>query len=368
MSAAGRPVLIMAGGTGGHIFPGLALADELMKRGIGVRWLGAAGGMECRQVPAHQIEIDTVRISGVRGKGVGGWLALPFRLARAVRDALKSMERQRPTCVVSFGGFAAGPGGIAARLSGLPLIVHEQNRIPGMTNRFLARMAQRVYQAFEQTFGESINAVTCGNPVRADIASLAEPRERFASRAQTRLRLLVTGGSQGAESLNRLLPPALARLSGARRPEVLHQAGRNRADKTREAYRQQGVQAEVVEFIDDMALEYDRADLAICRAGALTVSELSVAGLGAILVPFPHAVDDHQTANAEVLAGAGAAILLQESEWDEIVLSQVLDRLLSDRTALLRMAENARQAGPRDAAQRMADYCAELVRATGGTA
>jgi UDP-N-acetylglucosamine--N-acetylmuramyl-(pentapeptide) pyrophosphoryl-undecaprenol N-acetylglucosamine transferase len=368
MSANGGPVLIMAGGTGGHIFPGLALADELRKRGIGVRWLGAAGGMECRQVPAHGIEIDTVRIAGVRGKGIGGWLALPFRLARAVRDAWKSMKRQRPACVVSFGGFAAGPGGLAARIRGLTLIVHEQNRIPGMTNRFLARLAQRVFQAFDHTFEESIGALTCGNPVRAGIGSLAEPRERFASRTQRQLRLLVTGGSQGAEKLNRLLPLALGRLPEGRRPDVLHQAGRNRVDRTLEAYSRQGVQAEVVEFIDDMAAEYGRADLAICRSGALTVSELSVAGLGAILVPFPHAVDDHQTANAEVLLEVGAAVVLQETALDEVVLAQELDRLLADRSLLLQMAENARQAGPRDAAQAMADYCAGFVRANGDAA
>lgn len=368
MSGQRGSVMILAGGTGGHIFPGLAVAAELRRRGIGVRWLGAEGGMECRQVPAHGFEIDAIRISGVRGKGLAGWLALPFRLTRAVRDALGSLRRLGPACVVSFGGYAAGPGGIAARLRGIPLIVHEQNRVPGMTNKFLARLASQVFQAFGGTFGSERAAVTCGNPVRAEVAALAEPRTRFAQRALLRPRLLVTGGSQGAAALNRVLPLALGHLPRDLRPAVLHQAGRGRAEETRERYQNAGVEAEVVEFIDDMGAAYGGADLAVCRAGALTVSELSVAGLGAVLVPFPYAVDDHQTRNAEVLVSAGAAVILQERELSENALAEALERLLGDRDELLRMAEAARTAGPRDAAERVADACAGYLDNPGTSA
>jgi UDP-N-acetylglucosamine--N-acetylmuramyl-(pentapeptide) pyrophosphoryl-undecaprenol N-acetylglucosamine transferase len=356
MKRTGQGVLIMAGGTGGHIFPGLAVADALQARGFAVRWLGARGGMECTRVPAHGIDLDEVRISGVRGRGMAGWLVLPFRLARAVLDAGASIRRYRPKCAISFGGYAAGPGGIAAWLSGVPLIVHEQNRVPGMTNRFLARLARRVLQAFPGTFPRARGAVTCGNPVRRSVASLASPDSRFYQRTG-RARLLVTGGSQGARALNESVPAALAMLPAGSRPRVFHQAGSADLDRTREAYRDAAMDAEVTAFIDDIAAAYEWADLVVCRAGALTVSELAAAGLGAVLVPFPHAVDDHQTLNARFLEDAGAARIVPESELHPAALAALLEPLLGSRPAMLEMARAAFGLGVRDAAEQVADAC-----------
>ncbi len=355
-----QPVLIMAGGTGGHIFPGLAVAEVLRGRGIDVHWLGARGGMEGTEVAAHGIAMDEVRISGVRGKGILGWLLLPFRLLRALGDAWRSLRRVRPACAISFGGYAAGPGGLAAWLKGVPLVVHEQNRVPGMTNRFLARLAARVLQAFPGTFPESARAETCGNPVRSDVAALPEPRQRFQARAGAP-RLLVTGGSQGASVLNRVVPAAVAALPLSLRPHIRHQAGRGAQASTLEAYRDQGVEAEVCEFVRDMAAAYGWADLVICRAGALTVSELAAAGLGAVLVPFPHAVDDHQTRNAEFLEQAGGARILPEAALSSDSLAAVLAALLADRGLLMDWAEASRAVGVRDAAQRVAAACTPWV-------
>jgi UDP-N-acetylglucosamine--N-acetylmuramyl-(pentapeptide) pyrophosphoryl-undecaprenol N-acetylglucosamine transferase len=362
VNALGRSVLIMAGGTGGHIFPGLAVAGVFRERGVDVRWLGAEGGMECRQVPAHGYELDSVRISGVRGKGLAGWLSLPFRLLRAVRDAGASLAADRPRCALSFGGYAAGPGGIAARLRGIPLVVHEQNRVPGLTNRILARFARVVLQAFPGTFPDRVGAVTCGNPVRESVASLPGPELRFFQR-RNRPRLLVTGGSQGAQSLNRVVPAAIALLPAESRPLVCHQAGKGHADSTCRAYEKAGVEAEVHEFIDDIAGAYEWADLAICRAGALTVSELAAAGLGAILVPYPHAVDDHQTRNAGFLEEAGAASILPESRLSAASLAGLLGHLLADRVMMLEMARRARSVAVADAAERVAAACEQWVGA-----
>lgn len=358
MRAVSQTVMILAGGTGGHIYPGLAVADALQNRGIGVHWLGAAGGMEARTVPAYGIELDLVSIAGVRGKGWQGWLALPYRLWRAVSDARDSLKRVAPACALSFGGYAAGPGGIAAWSRGIPLLVHEQNRLPGLTNRVLARFARRVLQAFPDTFPERVGAVTCGNPVRATIAALPGPEARFFQRSG-RTRLLITGGSQGAGIFNRAVPEALSLLPEDVRPRVCHQAGKGNLDDTRRRYADAGVEAEVQEFIDDMAAAYGWADLVISRSGALTVSELAAAGLGAVLVPFPHAVDDHQARNAEFLAESGAAVLIRESRLSPDALAAELSALLADRARLLEMARAARAQGIQDAAERVADACAE---------
>jgi UDP-N-acetylglucosamine--N-acetylmuramyl-(pentapeptide) pyrophosphoryl-undecaprenol N-acetylglucosamine transferase len=363
MKAAGRGVLIMAGGTGGHIFPGLAVADELREHGINVRWLGARGGMECTRVADHGISLDEVRISGVRGKGAAGWLALPFRLLRAVWDARASMKRNRPGCAISFGGYAAGPGGIAAWMKGVPLIVHEQNRIPGMTNRFLARLADQVLQAFPLTFPAGSAALTCGNPVRGSVASLPTPDVRFFQRSG-RPRLLVTGGSQGARKLNELVPLALGLLGEEARPRVFHQAGPRDAAPTLATYEKAGIQVEVTEFIEQISEAYAWADLVVCRAGALTVSELAAAGLGSVLVPFPHAVDDHQTHNARFLEEAGAARIVQESELTPESLAELLAPLLSSRPAMLGLAKAAHAVGVRDAAGQVVSACAPWIRTT----
>ena len=355
--SAGAPVLIMAGGTGGHIFPGLAVADSLRAQGVPVVWLGAVGGMETRVVQAQQIELHTVAVSGLRGKGIKARLLAPLMLLRALVASLRVVRRLRPRCVLSMGGYVAGPGGLAAWLLRRPLLVHEQNRVAGFTNRRLAGIARRVLAGFADALPR---AEWVGNPVRAAIAALPPPRQRFADRPN-QPRLLVLGGSLGARALNLTVPQALALLPPAERPQVLHQCGSRGLDEARAAYAQAGVDAEVVPFIDDMAGRYGWADLAVCRAGALTVAELTAAGLGALLVPFPHAVDDHQTRNAEALLAVGAAELMQEKDLDAQALAQRLQSLLHDRPRLLAMAEAARTLARPDAAQAIARACMEVA-------
>jgi UDP-N-acetylglucosamine--N-acetylmuramyl-(pentapeptide) pyrophosphoryl-undecaprenol N-acetylglucosamine transferase len=312
--------------------------------------------MECQKIPPAGIPLDVVDISGLRGKGLGRWLALPFRLLRAVHQAFALLGANRPSCAISFGGYAAGPGGLAARLRGIPLLVHEQNRIPGMTNRVLAKFADKVLQAFPGTWEDRLQPLSCGNPVRAPVAGLAQPAERLSGRRGP-VRLLLTGGSQGARALNRLLPEALALLPAGLACEVRHQAGERWKDETASAYAEAGRDAVVSEFIDDMAAAYAWADLVVCRAGALTVSEIAAAGVAAVLIPFPHAVDDHQTRNAEFLVEADAAVLLPEAGLTPGRLAETLEPLLSDRAVLEAMAINARAVAIPDAAARVADVC-----------
>lgn len=357
MSADSRPVLIMAGGTGGHIFPGLAVAERLRAQGVPVAWLGAVGGMETKVVPAHGIELHVIRVGGLRGKGWKTRLAAPLMLARALLSALGVLRKLKPCSVLSMGGYVAGPGGLAAHLLGRPLLVHEQNRVAGFTNRKLAAHARRVLAGFSDALP---NAAWVGNPVRAAIAVLAPPAQRFAGRMGG-VRLLVLGGSLGARALNLVLPQALALLPPERRPEVLHQCGNRGIAEAREAYAKAGVEAKVVPFIEDMAGTYAWADLAVCRAGALTLAELTAAGLGAVLVPFPHAVDDHQTRNAEALVAAGAAELIPECDLNVERLAQRLDALLADRARLLAMAEAARTLAKPDAADVIARACVEVA-------
>lgn len=353
-------MLIMAGGTGGHIFPGLAVADSLQQRGAAVRWLGARGAMECRKVPASGIELDVVDIAGLRGKGLARWLQMPWKLLRAVVQAFRLLGENRPACAISFGGYAAGPGGLAARLRGIPLLVHEQNRIPGMTNRVLARLSARVLQAFPGTWDEKLDPVSCGNPVRKEVVELDPPEVRLADRNGP-VRLLLTGGSQGALALNRLLPQALGQLPAEMEFEVRHQAGQRWVEQTEEAYRKVDIAANVSEFIEDMAAAYGWADLVVCRSGALTVSEVAAAGIAAIFVPYPHAVDDHQTRNAEYLFENGAALILPESGINAEVLADTLTALMSDRAGLRDMAVRARAAAAPDSAGRVADMCMEYL-------
>jgi UDP-N-acetylglucosamine--N-acetylmuramyl-(pentapeptide) pyrophosphoryl-undecaprenol N-acetylglucosamine transferase len=351
------PVLIMAGGTGGHIFPGLAVADCLRAQGVPVVWLGAVGGMETRVVPAHNTELHTLAVGGLRGKGIKTRLLAPWMLLRSLFAALAILRRLKPRSVLSMGGYVAGPGGLAAWLLRCPLLVHEQNRVAGFTNRKLAMLARRVMTGFADALPK---AEWVGNPVRAQIASIAAPTQRLAGR-EGRARLLVLGGSLGARALNLALPQALAQLTAAQRPEVVHQCGSRGLDEARDAYAKAGVEANVVAFIEDMAGSYAWADLAVCRAGALTLAELTAVGLGAVLVPFPHAVDDHQTRNAEALVKIGAAELMQESELDVQVLGQRLEVLLGDRTRLLTMAEAARTLAKPDAADVIARACMEVA-------
>ncbi len=357
----GQSVLIMAGGTGGHIYPGLAVAAVLEGQGVAVHWLGARGGMECQKVPQAGIALQTVEIGGLRGKGLVSWLTAPLQLARAVFHAFKIVGQMRPACALSFGGYAAGPGGLAARLRGVPLLVHEQNRICGLTNRVLAHLATSVMQAFPGTWSESLQPVTCGNPVRSDVVGLPPPEERLAHRSGP-LRVLVTGGSQGARALNEILPEALGMLAPTARPQVRHQAGSGAATITGQRYREQGMDVEVIEFIDDISASYAWADLVICRAGALTVSELAAAGIGAILVPYPFAVDDHQTRNAAFLCEVGAALIVQESELDAASLAGLIGELSVDRSRLRSMASAARSVAVPDSASKVAEICTRIGR------
>lgn len=355
----GERVLIMAGGTGGHVFPALAVARELRARGAEVSWLGTRRGLEAEVVPAAGLSIDFIDIAGLRGKGLAGWLLAPWRLTVSLLQALRIVARRRPDVVLGMGGFVTGPGGVAAKLRGVPLIIHEQNAIAGLTNRLLARIADRVLEAFPDTFaGESVQHT--GNPVRSDILQLAPPAERYAQR-QGRIRLFVLGGSLGAQVFNETLPKALALLPEAHRPEVRHQTGKRNLEHTELQYAEAGVAAELLPFIDDMAALYGWADLVLCRAGALTVSELAVAGLPALLVPYPHAVDDHQSANGRYLAEAGAAELLPQSGLSAESLAAVLNVYCESpergRERLLEMAGKAKALAEPDATQRVAEIC-----------
>ena len=354
MTAAMPHVLVMAGGTGGHVFPGLAVASVLRQDGCRVSWLGSAGGMETTLVPEAGVELFTLPVTGLRGKGLVSWLLAPWRLGISLWSALALMLRLRPDVVVGFGGFASGPGGLMASALGRPLLVHEQNAVAGLTNRWLARIADQVLAAFPDSFPESVGCRTIGNPIRRDIAEMPSPAGRWSGRKGP-LRLLVLGGSLGALKLNEAVPAALAILAPGTRPQVRHQAGERTLDTAREAYRAAGVDAETTAFIPDMAAAYAWADLVICRAGALTVSEVAAAGLAAVFVPYPHAVDDHQTANARFLVNAGAAWSIPDSELTPARLGELLAGL--DREALLDRAERARAEARTQAAEQLAEAC-----------
>lgn len=356
-----RPILIMAGGTGGHVFPALALARLLREKAHKVVWLGTHRGIEARVIPAEGIPIEWLSVGGLRGKGLLTLLAAPWKLATALVQALRVMWRHRPAVVVGLGGFVTGPGGVAAWLTGRPLLIHEQNAIAGFTNRTLAHyFAREVLEAFPGSFGGRIHARAIGNPVRQDIVSVPAPALRFAGRSGP-IRILVIGGSQGAASLNRVVPFGLARASGAIPFEVRHQAGERWIESARESYANAAVPADVRPFIDNMGEAYGWADLVICRSGALTVSELAAVGVGAVLVPFPAAVDDHQTHNAQYLVGPGAAVLIPDRELTAERLAAELTRLCSSRETLLAMAERARSLARPAAAADLATSCLGLA-------
>ncbi len=348
-------ILIMAGGTGGHIMPGLAVAEVLRARGWRVLWLGNPEKMEGRLVPPRGIELVPLRFAGVRGKGFSTLLKLPFMLLRAFAQAWSRLSYARPDVVLGMGGYVAFPGGVIAALRGLPLVVHEQNAVAGTANRWLARMARRVLSGFPGVLpkGEAL-----GNPVRADLCALPGPARRYGERTGP-LRLLVVGGSLGAHALNTVLPPALAAMAPERRPEVVHQAGEQHLPALLQAYARAGVQADCRAFIDDMAGELGAADLLICRAGAMTVSEVAAAGVAALFVPFPHAIDDHQTANARFLSDAQAAWLQPQSA----LTPQWLADWLGQRTReeLQAVAERARAHARPEAAAHIADVCEQAA-------
>lgn len=353
-------VMIMAGGTGGHIFPALAVAKRLQSLGCEVFWLGSAQGLEARLVPEHGFELETLAVTGLRSSGIVRKLKAPLQITKAVVQATTIIRRRRPHVAVGMGGFASGPGGIAAWTLQVPLVIHEQNKIPGLTNRWLARLARRVFQAFPSTFPPQLNAVTCGNPVRTEIASLPAPELRWAERTGP-MRLLILGGSQGASALNQVVPEALSLLPAEVRPQVTHQTGSKDLEATQAAYLKHGIVAEVTAFIRDMAGTYAWADLAIARAGALTLAELAAAGLGALLVPFPHAVDDHQTHNAAWLVDAGAAQLLPQQHLTAQSLAATLLPLAQERKQTLLLSQNARNQAQIAASDIIAKACLGLM-------
>ena len=353
-----RPILVMAGGTGGHVYPALAVARALQAQSRDVVWLGTQAGLEARVVPSAGIDIEWISIKGLRRKGALAMLIAPLQIGWALLQSLGVILRRRPAAVLGMGGFVSGPGGVAAWLTRRPLVIHEQNAAAGMTNRLLARLARVVLQAFPGSFNSSVNAETVGNPVREDIAAVAEPAVRYRER-QGPLRLLVLGGSQGALALNQTVPAALAMLAPADRPVVRHQCGKLTLETARAAYREHDVEVDLTPFIDDMAAAYAWADLVVCRAGALTVAELCSVGLPALFVPYPGAVDDHQTANARPLADAGAAVIIDQSMLSADVLAGQLREWLSSRDELQHKAELAHGLDRPNALARITELCLE---------
>ena len=363
MAAMNRTLMVMAGGTGGHVYPALAVADALRTRGWEVFWLGTRAGLEARVVPAAGIEMVWVSMGGLRGKSLLKKLLLPLMLLIAFGQSLRAILQRRPDVVLGMGGYTAFPGGLMASLLNRPLVIHEQNSVGGLTNRVLACLADRVLTAFPQAFQNAQDKpIPCrrvatewvGNPVRTDIAVAARTAHSGP------LRLLVVGGSLGASALNKLVPEALALLPAEQRPIVVHQSGRQHLDILRANYAAAGVEAEVRDYIDDMAAAYQTCDFAICRAGAMTVAELACAGVPAVLVPFPFAVDDHQTGNAEFLSDAGAAWLFQQKDLTAEKLAALIGGL--DRATLATMSDKARQLAKPDATQQVADICEALAR------
>lgn len=350
-----KTLLVMAGGTGGHIFPGIAVAEALRARGWRIVWMGNPDGMEARIVPKQGFETVWVRFGALRGKGLLRKLLLPLNLLRGFWQAFRALHRVDPDVVLGMGGYVSFPGGMMAVLTDRPLVIHEQNSVAGLANRVLSGVADKILTGFPGVFSKSS---WVGNPVREEIVEVPVPALRFARRLGA-LRILVVGGSLGAAALNDVVPRALALIPPARRPLVTHQAGATQIDALRAAYEAAGVEGELLPFIDDMATRYAEADLVICRSGALTVAELAAAGVPSLLVPFPHAVDDHQTANARFLSDHGAAFLLPQAELDAEKLAGIL--LGMDRARLLQMAEKARELARPDAAQVVAQVCERLA-------
>ena len=350
-----RTLMVMAGGTGGHIYPGIAVAEELRARGWRVVWLGNPDGMEARIVPPRGYDMEWLRFGALRGKGIVRKLMLPVNLLSGFWQALRVMRRVRPDVVLGMGGYISFPGGMMAALIGRPLVLHEQNSVAGLANKVLAGVADRVLTGFPDALRK---AEWVGNPVRREIAAVEPPTQRFAAR-EGAMRVLVVGGSLGATALNNIVPQALARLRKEDRPVVTHQAGRTQIDALRAAYASAGVDGELLDFIEDMDARYAAADLVICRSGAITVAELAAVGAASLLVPFPSAVDDHQTHNAGFLADRGAAMLLPQRELDAERLAGILKGL--DRGRLAGMAVRARELARPDAAVAVADACEVLA-------
>jgi UDP-N-acetylglucosamine--N-acetylmuramyl-(pentapeptide) pyrophosphoryl-undecaprenol N-acetylglucosamine transferase len=356
MTATTKTLLVMAGGTGGHVYPAMAVADHLQAKGWNIVWLCTVGGMENRLLANKNYQKAMMTMRGVRGKGLMGWLLLPIKLSLALAQAYSAIAKFKPNLVLGMGGFAAFPGGLMAYVMRKPLLIHEQNSVAGLTNKTLSYFASRVLSAFPTAFGAKATLV--GNPVRAEITQVAAPEVRMSKRSGP-LRLLVVGGSLGAQALNQVLPIALAKIDVAQRPQVVHQAGEKHIDALTAHYHEVGVKAEAKAYIEDMAALYSWADVVICRAGALTIAELSAAGVASVLVPFPHAVDDHQTSNACYLADAGAAILVPQTTFSADKLAGLIQNL--SREQCLSMAIKARALGKPEATASVANICMELA-------
>lgn len=351
-----KHVLIAAGGTGGHVYPALAVADYLREQNIKVTWVGTKRGLEHRVIPAANIPLEIISISGLRGKGLLNFIFVPLKLILAIAQVIKVFIKVKPDAVLGMGGFVSGPCGIAAFILRKPLYLHEQNAVPGLTNKVLSYFASTVMQAFPNSFKGRKNILTIGNPIRKDITEITKPEERMGKRNDS-LRVLVIGGSLGAQALNENVPQALFEIKKELQPNVWHQAGRNKLDATIENYKKANIEAKVTEFIENMAEAYEWADLVICRAGALTISEIANVGVASILVPYPYAVDDHQTENAKYLTNVGAAILISQNDLVPKLKESITELVQAGRTKLIEMAKAARKLSNPDATQTVAEIC-----------
>jgi UDP-N-acetylglucosamine--N-acetylmuramyl-(pentapeptide) pyrophosphoryl-undecaprenol N-acetylglucosamine transferase len=344
-----KTIMIMAGGTGGHVFPALAVAENLREKGWKVSWLGTEKGLENRVVPARELEIDYLSVAGLRGKGLMAKIKSLFLLFKACGQAFKYLRFRKPDVVLGMGGFVSGPGGLTAKLLGIPLVIHEQNRVVGTTNRLLAKLANQALEAFPNSFPAKQQAICTGNPLRADFLNLPEKTAWQASKRA--LRILVVGGSQGAQVLNQVVPQAMVNFDNV---EIKHQTGAAMLDEVKVAYQNQTIHAEVMPFIENMPQAYQWADLLICRSGAMTVSEVAAAGLPAIFVPLPHAIDDHQTANARYLTDAGAGVMMLQKELTAQHLTAVIKEKLNELNAMGIAAKNKARL---DATEAVAQIC-----------
>ncbi len=356
-------LMIMAGGTGGHVYPALAVAHTLQADGVNVFWLGTRQGIEARIVPENDIDVEWISITGIKGRGLPALVSAPFKIIYAMLQTAVIIYRRRPAAALGMGGFVSGPGGLMARLLMVPLLIHESNAVVGLTNKWLAKIASEVLVGFPEVLIGSRHYHYVGNPVRESIAALPIPEQRLQGRAGRSLHLLVVGGSRGAQVLNETVPAALASMDSVIRPEVLHQAGSGKLEATAKAYDEFAVAVNCSEFIDDIAAAYLWADLVICRAGAMTVAEIAAAGVAAIFVPYPHAIYDHQTLNARFLSERDAAILLPQEQISNEVLAALINELSADRPRILALSQRARECALTDASWRVAKLCQEVMHA-----